>query len=44
MARRIASGKTNRDIVRTLLISLSSVNMYVQRVIKKLGLLSGKRT
>lgn len=37
VVRLIASGKTNRDIARALLISLSSVKMYVQRVVKKLG-------
>ena len=33
----IASGKTNRQIAHELLISLSSVKTYVQRIIKKLG-------
>ena len=34
--RLIASGKTNRQIAQELLISLSSVKTYVQRIIKKL--------
>lgn len=35
--RLIAVGKTNRQIAQDLLISLSSVKTYVQRIIKKLG-------
>ena len=35
--RLIAQGKTNRQIAQELLISLSSVKTYVQRIIKKLG-------
>ena len=35
--RLIAVGKTNRQIARELLISLSSVKTYVQRIIRKLG-------
>ena len=35
--RLIATGKTNRQIAQQLLISLSSVKTYVQRIIKKLG-------
>jgi two-component system, NarL family, response regulator LiaR len=34
--RLIALGKTNRQIARELIISLSSVKTYVQRIIKKL--------
>lgn len=33
----IALGKTNRQIAQELMISLSSVKTYVQRIIKKLG-------
>ncbi len=33
----IALGKTNRQIAQELLVSLSSVKTYVQRIIKKLG-------
>lgn len=35
--RLIAVGKTNRQIAQDLMISLSSVKTYVQRIIKKLG-------
>jgi DNA-binding NarL/FixJ family response regulator len=35
--RLMALGKTNRQIARELLVSLSSVKTYVQRIIKKLG-------
>jgi DNA-binding NarL/FixJ family response regulator len=35
--RRIALGKTNRQIAQELLVSLSSVKTYVQRIIRKLG-------
>ncbi len=35
--RRLASGKTNRQIAQEMLISLSSVKAYVRRVIGKLG-------
>lgn len=35
--RLIAQGKTNRQITQELMVSLSSVKTYVQRVIKKLG-------
>jgi DNA-binding NarL/FixJ family response regulator len=35
--RLIALGKTNRQIAQELLVSLSSVKTYVQRIIKKLG-------
>ncbi len=35
--RLIALGKTNRQIAQELLVSLSSVKAYVQRIIKKLG-------
>lgn len=35
--RLISAGKTNREISCTLMISLSSVNTYVQRLIAKLG-------
>lgn len=35
--RLIALGKTNRQIAQDLMISLSSVKTYVQRIIKKLG-------
>ncbi len=35
--RLIAVGKTNRQIAQELLVSLSSVKTYVQRIIKKLG-------
>jgi DNA-binding NarL/FixJ family response regulator len=35
--RLIAVGKTNRQIAQELMISLSSVKTYVQRIIKKLG-------
>jgi DNA-binding NarL/FixJ family response regulator len=35
--RLIASGKTNRQIARELLVSLSTVKTHVQRIIKKLG-------
>ena len=34
--RLIATGKTNRQVAQQLLISLSSVKTYVQRIIKKL--------
>ncbi len=35
--RLIALGRTNRQIAQELLVSLSSVKTYVQRIIKKLG-------
>ncbi len=35
--RLIALGKTNRQIAKELVVSLSSVKTYVQRIIKKLG-------
>ena len=35
--RLIATGKTNRQIAQELLVSLSTVKTYVQRIIKKLG-------
>lgn len=35
--RLIASGKTNRQIAKELMVSLSTVKTYVQRIIKKLG-------
>ena len=35
--RLIAAGKTNRQIAQEMLVSLSSVKTYVQRIIKKLG-------
>jgi len=35
--RLIASGNTNRQIARELMVSLSTVKTHVQRVIKKLG-------
>ncbi len=35
--RLIASGKTNRQIAQELMVSLSTVKTYVQRIIKKLG-------
>jgi DNA-binding NarL/FixJ family response regulator len=35
--RLIASGKTNRQIARELMVSLSTVKTYVQRIIKKLN-------
>ena len=35
--RLIALGRTNRQIAQELLISLSSVKTYVQRIIRKLG-------
>ena len=35
--RLIASGKTNRQIAHELMVSLSTVKTYVQRIIKKLG-------
>lgn len=35
--RLIALGKTNRQIAQELMISLSSVKTYVQRIIQKLG-------
>jgi DNA-binding NarL/FixJ family response regulator len=35
--RRMATGKTNRQLAAELHLSLSSVKTYVQRVIKKLG-------
>ena len=35
--RLLPAGKTNRQIAHELLISLSSVKTYVQRIIKKLG-------
>ncbi len=33
----IAAGKTNREIAKELLVSLSTVKTHVQRIIKKLG-------
>ncbi len=35
--RLIASGKTNRQIAKELMVSLSTVKTHVQRIIKKLG-------
>ena len=35
--RLIASGKTKRQIAKDLIVSLSTVKTYVQRIIKKLG-------
>ena len=35
--RLIASGKTNRQIARELMVSLSTVKTHVERIIKKLG-------
>ena len=35
--RLIASGRTNRQIARELMVSLSTVKTHVQRIIKKLG-------
>jgi DNA-binding NarL/FixJ family response regulator len=35
--RLIALGRTNRQIAQELVVSLSSVKTYVQRIIKKLG-------
>ena len=35
--RLIASGNTNRQIARELMVSLSTVKTHVQRIIKKLG-------
>lgn len=35
--RLIAVGKTNRQIAQELMVSLSTVKTYVQRIIKKLG-------
>lgn len=35
--RLITAGKTNRQIAQELMISLSTVKTYVQRIIKKLG-------
>ncbi len=35
--RLIALGNTNRQIAQELVVSLSSVKTYVQRIIKKLG-------
>ncbi len=35
--RLIALGRTNRQIAKELVVSLSSVKTYVQRIIKKLG-------
>ncbi len=35
--RLIAVGKTNREIAQELMVSLSTVKTYVQRIIKKLG-------
>ena len=35
--RLIASGKTNRQIAKELMVSLSTVKTHVQRIIRKLG-------
>jgi DNA-binding NarL/FixJ family response regulator len=35
--RLISAGKTNRQIAQELMVSLSTVKTYVQRIIKKLG-------
>jgi len=35
--RLVASGKTNRQIAKELMVSLSTIKTHVQRIIKKLG-------